>query len=204
MCRKLVSCAVFKAILTPFSRLQVAFIVGFSVPEILCVQNSKYAMQTRNEQGVACSRLSVSEDDRKSERAKSGISCERDLGVKRRASPLSLPDPARRPRLYQSSTLTESLEQTKQGGNGDAPVTSSGLGKEGSNFWWARERKRLLAVYLLLNSLETVTPSILLDGGVTVSNNNFTSDIKWDHCEILATGKSDLQCKIKETLRSVS
>ena len=137
--------------------------------------------------------------------AASGISCERDPGVKRRASPLSLPDPARRPRLFQSSTLTESLEQTKQGGNGDAPVTSSGLGKEGSNFWWARKRKRLLAVYLLLNSLETVTPSsILLDGGVTVSNNNFTSDIKWDHFEILATGKSDLQCKIKETLRSVS
>ena len=33
---------------------------------------------------LACSRLSVSEDDRKSERAKSGISCERDPGVKRR------------------------------------------------------------------------------------------------------------------------
>ena len=25
-------------------------------------------------------------------------------------------------------------------------------------------------------------------------------NIKWDHFEILATGKSDLQCKIKETL----
>ena len=24
--------------------------------------------------------------------------------------------------------------------------------------------------------------------------------MKWDHVEILATGKSDLQCKIKETL----
>ena len=34
--------------------------------------------------GVACSRLSVSEDDRKIERAKNGISCERDPGVKRR------------------------------------------------------------------------------------------------------------------------
>ena len=33
--------------------------------------------------GVACSRLSVSVDDRKSERATSGISCERDPGVKR-------------------------------------------------------------------------------------------------------------------------
>ena len=32
---------------------------------------------------LACSRLSVSEDDRKSERATSGISCERDPGVKR-------------------------------------------------------------------------------------------------------------------------
>ena len=34
--------------------------------------------------GVACSRLSVIEDDRKSERAASRISCERDPGVKRR------------------------------------------------------------------------------------------------------------------------
>ena len=25
-------------------------------------------------------------------------------------------------------------------------------------------------------------------------------NIKWDHFDILATGKSDLQCKIKETL----
>ena len=33
---------------------------------------------------VPCSRLSVSEDDRKSKRAASGISCERDPGVKRR------------------------------------------------------------------------------------------------------------------------
>ena len=33
---------------------------------------------------VTCSRLSVSGDDRKSERAASGISCERDPGVKRR------------------------------------------------------------------------------------------------------------------------
>ena len=56
------------------------------------------------------------------------------------------------------------------------PVTSSGLRKEGSNFWWARKRKRLLAVYRLLNSLETLTPpSILSERGVTVSNNNFTT-----------------------------
>ena len=56
------------------------------------------------------------------------------------------------------------------------PVTFSGLGKEGSNFWWARKRKKLLAVYRLLSSLETVTPpSILLGRGVTVSNNNFTT-----------------------------
>ena len=33
---------------------------------------------------LACSRLSVSEDDQNSEQATSGISCERDLGVKRR------------------------------------------------------------------------------------------------------------------------
>ena len=38
---------------------------------------------------VACSRLSVSEDDRKSERATSGISGERDPGEKRRGRDLS-------------------------------------------------------------------------------------------------------------------
>ena len=76
---------------------------------------------------------------------------------------------------------------------GDTPVTSSRLGKEGSNFWWARKRKRLLAVYGLLNSLENVTP---LSKRITRISHN----IKWDHFEILATGKSDLQCKIKETL----
>ena len=31
------------------------------------------------------------------------------------SSPLSLPDPARRPPLFQSSTLTESLEQASAG-----------------------------------------------------------------------------------------
>ena len=36
------------------------------------------------ELALACARLSVSEDDRKIERAKNGISCERDPGVKRR------------------------------------------------------------------------------------------------------------------------
>ena len=41
--------------------------------------------QTRNiQQSLACSRLSVSEDNRKSERAKSGISGKRDPGEKRR------------------------------------------------------------------------------------------------------------------------
>ena len=62
---------------------------------------------------LACSRLSVSEDDRKSERATSGISCERDPGVKRRGRrPLFLyqiPLVARP--FFQSSTLTERLEQ---------------------------------------------------------------------------------------------
>ena len=72
--------------------------------------------------------------------------------------------------------VMQTKERNERGGNGDAPVTSSGLGKEGSNFWWVRKRKRLLAVYRLLNSLETVTPpSILLRRGVTVSNNNFTT-----------------------------
>ena len=29
---------------------------------------------------------------------------------------------------------------------------------------------------------------------------SFFHNIKWDHFDILATGNSDLQCKIKETL----
>jgi len=64
--------------------------------------------------GIACSRLSVSEDDRKSERATSGISGERDPGEKGRgrASPFSLPDPAKSP----SSALSESLEQANMEG----------------------------------------------------------------------------------------
>ena len=95
----------------------------------------------------------------------------------------------------------QTKERNERGGYGDTPVTASGLGKEGSNFWWARKRKRLLAVYRLLNSLETVAPpSILLERGVTVSKNNFTTSNGRNHFEILATGKSDLQCKIKETL----
>ena len=44
----------------------------------------------KKKQVLVCSRLSVSEDDRKSERATSGISCERDPGVKRRGCPLYL------------------------------------------------------------------------------------------------------------------
>ena len=51
------------------------------------------ACRTPGWENLACSRLSVSEDDRKSERATSGISCERDPGV---------------------STLTESLEQARR------------------------------------------------------------------------------------------
>ena len=64
---------------------------------------------------LACSRLSVSEDDRKSERVKSGISCERDPGVKRRGRrPLFLyQTPLVARTLFQSFTLTESLEQAK-------------------------------------------------------------------------------------------
>ena len=53
---------------------------------------------------LACSRLSVSVDDRKSERATSGISCERDPGVLYQTPLVARP-------LFQSSTLTESLEQ---------------------------------------------------------------------------------------------
>ena len=67
---------------------------------------------------LACSRLSVSEDDRKSKQATSRISCERDPGVKRRGweslshRPLFLyQTPLVARQLFQSSTLTESLEQ---------------------------------------------------------------------------------------------
>ena len=56
---------------------------------ICCISRLSYV--SVSVYSVACSRLSVSEDDRKSERATSGISCERDPGV---------PDPARRPPLF--------------------------------------------------------------------------------------------------------
>ena len=52
---------------------------------------------------LACFRLSVSKDDRKSERATSGISGERDPGEKRRGREtdfFSLPDPSRRPPAF--------------------------------------------------------------------------------------------------------
>ena len=45
MWRKLVSCADFKAIMTPFSRLRV---LGF-FPEILRAQNSKYVIRQTKE-----------------------------------------------------------------------------------------------------------------------------------------------------------
>ena len=37
--------------------------------------------------------------------------------------------------------------------------------------------------------------SVLSDHAISTGHN-----IKWDHFEILSTGKFDLQCKIKETL----
>ena len=59
---------------------------------------------------VACSRLSVSEDDQKSERATSRISGEWDLGEKRRGTtrPHSLPT------CFFNPPLTESLEQAME------------------------------------------------------------------------------------------
>ena len=65
---------------------------------------------------VACSRLSVIEDDRKSERATSGISSERDPGEKKKraTSPFSLPDPTRRPPAFVISAPTESLERASR------------------------------------------------------------------------------------------
>ena len=55
---------------------------------------------------LTCSRLSVSENDRKSERATSGISGERDPGEKRRG-----PRPNSSPARFFNSPLTEDLEQ---------------------------------------------------------------------------------------------
>jgi len=64
--------------------------------------------------GYSCSRLSVSEDDRKSKRATSGISGERNTGGERRRSfPYQALLVVRS--LFQSSALTESLEQAKFG-----------------------------------------------------------------------------------------
>ena len=65
-----------------------------SIPRFFCVRLATCnACRTPGWENLACSRLSVSEDDRKSERATSGISCERDPGA---------------------STLTESLEQARR------------------------------------------------------------------------------------------
>ena len=64
----------------------------------------------QNKIRVASSRLSVSDDDRKSGRAKSGISCVRDPRVKRRGRPLfPYQTPLFARPLFQSSTLTESV-----------------------------------------------------------------------------------------------
>ena len=64
---------------------------------------------------IACSRLSVSEDDRKSERAKSGISGERDPGEKRRGRDPDLSffptRPHSSPARCFSPPLTENLGQ---------------------------------------------------------------------------------------------
>ena len=64
---------------------------------------------------LACSRLSVSEDDRKSERATSRISGERDPGEKRRDPDLSFfpTRPHSSPARFFNPSLTESLEQAK-------------------------------------------------------------------------------------------
>ena len=57
------------------------------------------------EEILACSRLSISgEDRRKSGRALNGISL---------ASPFSLQDPARRPRLFRSFPLNDSLNRQR-------------------------------------------------------------------------------------------
>ena len=51
------------------------------------IMQSFQGMWFRTCSNIACSTLSVSEDDRESERATSGISCEWDPGVKRRGRP---------------------------------------------------------------------------------------------------------------------
>ena len=48
-----------------------------------------------------------------------------------------------------------------------------------------------------LNILRLSHKIVTLPLWLTMSTSH---NIKWDHFDILATGKSDLQCKIKETL----
>ena len=62
---------------------------------------------------IACSRLSVSEDDRKRERATNRISGDRDPGEKRRGPDLSFfpTRPHSSPAHFFNPPLTESLEQ---------------------------------------------------------------------------------------------
>ena len=58
-------------------------------------------------------------------------------------------------------------------------------------------RKKLNDDFMIgrLNILKDCHSSALADHVISTGHN-----IKWDHFEIIATGKSDLQCKIKETL----
>ena len=62
---------------------------------------------------LACSRLSVSKDDRKRERVTSGISCERDPREKRRDLSFFPTRPHSSPTRFFNPPLTESLEQAK-------------------------------------------------------------------------------------------
>ena len=97
----------------PWACLQEYFWVGLCDHMLpYFIMQSLQGMWFRTCSNIACSRLSVSEDDRESERVTSGISCERDLGVKRRGHPLFLnhtPLVARS--HFLSPTPTERLEQ---------------------------------------------------------------------------------------------
>ena len=89
---------------------QILLYIQNGAKQFYCIQknlNPLAACPSFGSQGNSLFQALVSEDDRKSERAISEISCERDPGVKTR--PRSSPAP-----FFQSSTLTESLEQASE------------------------------------------------------------------------------------------
>ena len=62
----------------------------------------------------------------------------------------------------------------------------------GDSFYVGKTKRRLHDRTALTQDCHA---SALADRAIYIGHN-----IKWDHFDILATGKSDLQCKIKKTL----